>query len=237
MKDKYHILLGGIGDDSHSVGIQLLKIGLTEAGYEVSKLGIQNDIENFFVSQDDFQIVLISNKNGHSSLYLQDYYKLIFQHINNNPKQIWYIGGHLSVNESDETIIKRFLDMGFTKVFPRFISMNDIIQNLERDLIQKKINQSIRINIDDEFLIDTNVDSISDKKWIMEKIKNIRSSVLSSWKTGKDINWGIIRGLHNNKKLNLDYIQTNRGEFPLLQPMTGVANLKNQINKLVNLRL
>tara|TARA_Y100001970_G_scaffold168897_1_gene206535 strand:+ start:12539 stop:14464 length:1926 start_codon:yes stop_codon:yes gene_type:complete len=236
LKDKYHILLGGIGDDSHSVGIQLLKVGLDEAGYQVSKLGIQNNIEDFFVSQNDFQIIFISNKNGHSTLYLQDYYKSIHEHIKNNPKQIWYIGGHLSVNESDQTIIKRFLEIGFTKVFPRFISMDLIIQNLKKDIAEKSINPFFKINKSDDFLIDSNVDNISDKRWSMEKVCNLRSSVLGSWKTGNEVNWEIVPSLHKNKKLNLDYIQKHRGEFPLLQPRTGVANLKNQINKLVNLQ-
>ena len=236
MKNKFHILLGGIGDDAHSVGINLIALGLKEAGYIVNNLGIQNSISDFFRSDRDYQIVLISSKNGHSSLYMNEFGNDIFNHTSKNTKQLWYIGGHLSISEKDETIVRRYKDMGFTRVFPNFISMDNVLNYLKKDISLLEITPSIKKNIKQQFLIDTVIGNVSDAKWSLEKLNKLRPAVLNSWKTGNDINWNIITQLHSFRNKNLNHVQNGRKGIPLLQPRTGVANIEEQIKKLNDLQ-
>lgn len=235
MDKKYHILLGGIGDDSHSVGINLLKIGLTESGYLVNNIGIQNKISDFFVHQDNYQIILISSKNGHGGLYLNEFGKDIYKHTQKNKKQIWYIGGHLSIEEDINVVIKRFLGMGFNRVFSNFIKMKKILSILEKDLYLNKINPSSVIKKNRKQIIDSGTNKVSDTKWSFKKLSKVRPNVLRTWKTGLNINSNIIPHLHQNKYQNLNFIQSIKSNNPLIQPRTGVPNINNQINKLKNL--
>lgn len=233
---KYNVLLGGIGDDSHSVGINLINLGLSEMGFNVINIGIQNDVTDFFQPENQFQVILISSKNGHSELYLNDYGKEIYNHTKKNSKQIWYIGGHLSITENSETIISKYKSMGFTKVFPNFIPMMSIVENIKEDLYRKKIDPSELVNKQFAVTVDEGIENVSDEKWTIEKLNRIRPSVLCTWKTGLEIDWELVPKLHSFRNKNLDYVQSNRNNNPLLQPRTGVANINNQIIKLKNLQ-
>jgi len=231
-----NILLGGIGDDAHSVGITLLSLGLSEAGFEVDNIGIQNPINDFFKSEQDVQIIMISSKNGHSELYLNNYGKEIYEHTQSNKKQIWYIGGHLSICEKDDVIINKYKRMGFTRVFPNFITMENIIEYLKKDIYLKKITPGIVRTSQAEVIEYEGLERVSDSKWPIEKLIKIRPNVLRTWKTGLDIDWGIIKKVHSFPNKNLNFVQNNRGKTPLLQPRTGVASISKQIRKLIDLQ-
>src|SRR5688572_5864999 len=107
MAYKYKLLIGGIGDDAHSVGIRLLDLGFAEADFQVKNLGIRNDLNTFFQHAGKFDIMMISNKNGHAELYLQEFAsKLALFRLSNDTPKLWYLGGSLSVSESDFHIKK-----------------------------------------------------------------------------------------------------------------------------------
>ena len=70
----------------------------------------------------------------------------------------------------------------------------------------------------------------------LNKLNNLRPSVLRTWKTGAEINWEIVPHLHIYKNKNLNFAQNNKNGFPLIQPRTGVANINEQITKLQDLQ-
>jgi methylaspartate mutase epsilon subunit len=232
----YKVLLGGIGDDAHSVGINLIALGLKEAGYFVHNIGIQNSVDDFFVLEKDYHAVFISSKNGHSGLYLNEYAKKIIRHTAENEKQIWYIGGHLSITEKNNEVIRRYMKMGFDRVFPNFIPMKNIIEFLENDIKKNKLRPYEVEKGNDFKLKDLHVDEISDKKWDLKKLEEERIKVLSTWETGLNIDWSIVKKLHSFPNKNLNFVQVNKNNTPLLQPRTGVANLHEQIEKLKELQ-
>ena len=77
MARKHRLLIGGLGDDAHSVGIWLLALGFKEEGFLVRNLGIRNDVADFMRAAQDFDLIMISNNNGHAELYLQDFGQLL----------------------------------------------------------------------------------------------------------------------------------------------------------------
>ena len=233
MPRKYRMLIGGIGDDAHSVGIRFLALGFEEAGFYVRNLGIRNEIKVFFENAADFEIIMISNKNGHAELYLANFSKYLNQYnLTNDSDKLWYLGGSLSVSESDFHIKKKFLRMGFTNVYPKPISfqqtLNDVYRDINKYNIKKKefYPSSMAQN-----LPKLNYVNFIDSKWSIGRLLDDRRIVLQEWHTGKNLL------SVNNKwkpagKLSLDNLlwknKCLKGNT-LLQPRTGVANLEDQI--------
>ncbi|MEO1049772.1 MAG: methylaspartate mutase subunit E [Bacteroidota bacterium] len=237
MSYKYRLLIGGIGDDAHSVGIRLLELGFLESGYLVKNLGIRNDIKDFFDYAHDFDIIMISNKNGHAELYLQDFpvHLSSFQLKNDDPK-LWYLGGSLSVSESDFQIKKKFLRMGFTNVYPKPISFQQVLSEIETDIhrfeIPKKDTYSIEKKLTKPLAFDYN--NVIDRQWHKEELQEMRKDILQEWHTGKKL----LRGENGRvwkQESSLDQLlwsNKRRKGHALLQPRTGVADLTDQISLL-----
>ena len=138
--EKHSLLIGGIGDDAHSVGIGLLALGFREAGFFVKSLGIRNSLEQIFREAALFDVIMISNKNGHAELYLEHFYRLLSEFQGRHlAKKLWYLGGSLAVSESDFNVKKRFLGMGFDNVYPKPIAFTAILQDIRRDLERHSI--------------------------------------------------------------------------------------------------
>ena len=238
MAYQYKMLLGGIGDDAHSVGLRLLDLGFAEMNFSVKNLGIRNRLQDFFKYTDEYDIILISNKNGHAELYLEDFPYLLqeFKNTCDRPK-LWYLGGSLSVSESDFKIKKKFLHMGFTNVYPRPISFQQVYADIEQDIhihgIPKRHISGKENQADD--LPALNYDAITNRKWTWEELKAQRKEVLLEWGTGKDINHALFPTNGVNKQLTLDEMMwSNKTNYriPLFQPRTGVADIEDQISLL-----
>ena len=234
MQYKYRLLIGGIGDDAHSVGIRLLELGFIEAGFHVKSIGIRNSIDTFFEHAKNFDVVMISNKNGHAELYLQDFAaKLVAFKLTDDTPKTWYLGGSLSVSESDFHIKKKYIEMGFTNVYPRPISFADVLFDINRDvhrynLSKKEISAKLS-EVTGAPKIDCN---ILNRKLSREELQVQRQEVLREWPTGKDVT---DTGYKADKFKSLDYAlwqnKTNK-RSPLFQPRTGVADISQQISKL-----
>jgi len=67
------ILLGGLGGDSHSVGLTILRQALSTNGYKVCYLGTQNCLQEFFELASLCNVVMISSMDGHSRYYLRGF--------------------------------------------------------------------------------------------------------------------------------------------------------------------
>lgn len=243
MTETYRLLIGSIGDDSHSIGTSLLEIAFREAGFFVKNLGIMNQVEDFFANANGFDTILISCVNGHADLYLKDFpVKLKHYKQGNLTPQLWYLGGNLSVQESPETIVKKYRRMGFDFVTPESISCHTIIERLFRDFYRKSIKKK-KMNpstgTESKYLCISSADTANDEPMTDEVFHRTREEVLESWPTGKQVWHADIKKNHSWEWKNLHntilQTQTN-GSAPLIQPRTGVAYTSDEIEILKFLR-
>ena len=233
MPRKYRLLIGGIGDDAHSVGLRLLHLGFVEAGFYVVSLGIRNELADFFSKALAFDVIMISNKNGHAEFYLEDFSKLLGSlKLQDTSPKLWYLGGSLSVSETDFAIKKKFLQMGFTNVYPKPVAFQQILEDINADLsrfdIHKKDIPKAEIQLSKK--IDTTSVPVLDRQWSLDELKVVRSEILTEWPTGCDLLSGCFQ-YEKKKIVTLDSLlwQNKRyGKHPLLQPRTGVANIDDQ---------
>ena len=125
------ILLGGIGGDSHSVGLTILRQALIMHGYLVHYLGIQNCLEDFCREASSHDIVMISCMDGHAQYYLREFPKIIKRDRHHRP--LWYLGGNLTIGEAIG-YERCFMEMGFDRVFVKFVEISTVLTVLEIDL-------------------------------------------------------------------------------------------------------
>ncbi|PSU35708.1 hypothetical protein [Photobacterium lutimaris] len=122
------VLLAGIGKDSHSVGLYLLKLSLAERGFDVDFRGIQNTPEDFKSLSKDYQLVMLSTLDGHASLYLQSFT------ISEQDKQgaLWVIGGNLTIDAEPGDLANAFKTKGFDLVYPKYVDLTTFYLELEQ---------------------------------------------------------------------------------------------------------
>src|SRR5688572_3671851 len=127
------ILLGGIGGDSHSVGLTILRQSLSAHGYQVRYLGTQNTVSDFFRMAGMANLVMISSMDGHARYYLREFPSLRRELETNGT--LWYLGGNLGSNGGSE---RSYLEMGFDRVFLNFIELETVLNMLAQDLNDTK---------------------------------------------------------------------------------------------------
>src|SRR5689334_10603356 len=123
------ILLGGVGGDSHSVGLTILRQSLSAHGYQVRYLGTQNTLSDFFRMAGMANLVMISSMDGHARYYLREFPTLRREFETNGT--LWYLGGNLGSNNGSE---RDYLEMGFNRVFLNFIELETVLNLLAQDL-------------------------------------------------------------------------------------------------------
>lgn len=229
------ILLGGLGGDSHSVGLTILRQSLSAHGYQVRYLGTQNTLSEFFRSASMANLVMISSMDGHARYYLREFPSFKREFETNGT--LWYLGGNLGSNNGSE---RDYLEMGFHRVFVNFIELETVLNTLERDLngadpaamYPALWEQSLRAT---RSLSGTVSDTLLDK----ETFDSARREVLEHWKTGSRA-----RGLAGNAQFLLRQpsfpriqAQTRTGRNKMLvQPRSGVALIGEQIRLFKNFK-
>lgn len=236
MSKKYKLLIGGLGDDAHSVGINLLGLGFRQEGFAVRNLGIRNSIQDFLEIGGDFDLIMLSNNNGHAELYLQDFArKLNHYRLTARTNQLWYIGGHLSVSGSADEITKRFLHMGFTKVFPKPVSLEEILGEVHKDFSRFNVHKRDAGRGYDNGRLPNgrcNLDEVTDERWSLARLDAARRAVLTEWETGRDVNTdgtGYVRPTAERDLARILWRARQERRQPLVQPRTGVADLESQV--------
>ena len=236
-RDQYKLLIGGVGDDAHSIGIGLIDLGFREEGFFVKNIGIRNKIDSFFELADKYDIILISNKNGHAELYLSDFPRLLSQlKVTEAGPKLWYLGGSLSVSESDFAIKKMFLSMGFTNVYPKPIVFSEVLSDITADIHRYGIRK--RYVLSENSAINAKIpagayDLIKDRRWTQKELFDQRKEVLMEWPTGQDVLHNPTERLFKNATVGeLLKWRAGRRFSPLLQPRTGVADIEQQIELL-----
>ncbi|NLM03473.1 MAG: methylaspartate mutase subunit S [Clostridiales bacterium] len=129
------IVLGVIGADCHAVGNKVLDHAFTEAGFEVVNVGVLSSQEDFINAaiETNASAILISSLYGHGEI---DCRGLREKCEEAGLKDIiLYAGGNLVVGKQNwEDVEKRFLDMGFDRVYGPGTSPEEGIRDLKKDL-------------------------------------------------------------------------------------------------------
>jgi len=140
---KYTLILGVIGFDCHAVGNQILDKFFSEKGFHVINLGVMVSQEEFIDAaiETNAQAILVSSLYGQGELDCEGFKeKSIEMGLENI---ILYVGGNLVIgkNKFEETQ-KKFLNMGFDRVFNPDCDLDEVAQLLESDIKKKEKNES-----------------------------------------------------------------------------------------------
>lgn len=218
------ILLGGLGGDSHSVGLTILRHALFGQGFNVVYIGTQNDIETFADNALIADAVLVSCMDGHARHYLHRFPQLRAER--DLGTAAWYLGGNPVV----EDIIgaeRLFLEMGFAQVFLRFVDTSGVVQALQRDLAatEKRLarKETLPVLLSNQAI---DLTSPGDERLDAGDFERTRREVLQHWPTGRHAadlaeNAAFLRASPSWARAHAEVI-AERGA-PLLQPRSGVA--------------
>lgn len=113
------IVIGVIGADVHAVGNKIIEYVLTNAHYNVVNIGVLSSQEDFINAaiESNADMILVSSLYGHGEIDCRGLReKCVEAGIGDI---ILYVGGNIVVGKQDfDEVKKRFLDMGFNRVFP-----------------------------------------------------------------------------------------------------------------------
>jgi len=136
--DKKTIVLGVIGSDCHAVGNKILDHTLTEAGFNVVNIGVLSPQEDFINAaiETNADAILVSSLYGHGEI---DCRGLREKCEEAGLRDILiYVGGNIVVGKQNwEEVYRRFIDMGFDRVYLPGTSTDIAIKDLEEDLYQQ----------------------------------------------------------------------------------------------------
>lgn len=129
------IVLGVIGFDCHSVGNKILDAFFTERGFRVVNLGVM-------VSQDEFvsaaietgaEAILVSSLYGHGEIDCDGLRgRCVERGIGDTA--LW-AGGNLVVGKTPfDQVEKKFLAMGYDRVFPADVNLEETVHLLAEDI-------------------------------------------------------------------------------------------------------
>ena len=232
MKGKrgHTILLGGIGGDSHSVGLSILRQSLLMNQYKVHYLGTQNRLEDFIQVAGLANVVMISSMDGHSRYYLRDFPKLSRER--NFAQTLWYLGGNLHVGNGSGSE-RYFREQGFRQVFEKFVDIDTVLQALERDLNDVTPMPDCASIIGELEASRIYLPApVSDDALAPDVFERSRREVLESWKTGyraKDLHANA-EFLDRQPSFAAAQALVNAGRAPsLIQPRAGVPFLNKQL--------
>ncbi len=129
------IVIGVIGADVHAVGNRIIEYVLTNEGFNVVNIGVLSSQEDFINAaiETNAQMILVSSLYGHGEIDcrgLRD--KCIEAGLNDI---LLYVGGNIVVGKQNfMDVEKRFLDMGFNRVFPPGTSIDKVVPLIKKDL-------------------------------------------------------------------------------------------------------
>lgn len=131
-RDKNTIVTGVIGSDVHAVGNKILTYKLEEAGFKVVNLGVMVNQEEYIDAaiETNAGAILVSSLYGHGEIDCRGLREKCDEAgLTGIPL---LVGGNLVVGKQDfEDVEKRFLEMGFTKVYPPGTDIEESILDLK----------------------------------------------------------------------------------------------------------
>lgn len=134
--DVITIVTGVIGSDVHAVGNKILTYKLEEAGFKVINLGVMVNQEEYIDAaiETNADAIMVSSLYGHGEIDCKGLREKCDEAGLNNIPLI--AGGNLVVGKQNfDEVEKRFLKMGFTKVYPPGSDIEESIEYL-KDLLR-----------------------------------------------------------------------------------------------------
>ena len=133
--EKLTLVMGVIGADVHAVGNKILEYAFSQAGINVINLGVMVSQEEYIAAavETNADLIAVSSLYGHGEI---DCRGLREKCDEAGLKKIpLYVGGNLVVGKSDfREVKKRFLEMGFSRVYPPGATPEQCIQDIKKDL-------------------------------------------------------------------------------------------------------
>lgn len=132
---KKKLVIGVIGADVHAVGNKILYHAFTEAGFEVTNLGVMVSQEEYINAavEIDADAIIVSSLYGHGELDCQGFREKCDE--SGLDGILLYVGGNIVVGKQPfEDVEKRFKAMGFDRVFGPGTSVETAIDALKKDL-------------------------------------------------------------------------------------------------------
>ncbi|MDU2065841.1 MAG: methylaspartate mutase subunit S [Sporomusaceae bacterium] len=133
--EKTKIVLGVIGADCHAVGNKILDYAITAAGYEVINLGVLVRQEEFVNAaiETDAKAILVASLYGHGEIDCRGLRERCEEAGLDDI--LIYVGGNLVVGKTEFSgVEKKFLEMGYNRVYKPGTLPEDVIRDLKADL-------------------------------------------------------------------------------------------------------
>ncbi|HSR02984.1 MAG TPA: methylaspartate mutase subunit S [Proteiniclasticum sp.] len=129
------IILGVIGADCHAVGNKILDYSLTQAGYDVVNIGVLSPQEDFINAaiETNAKVIMVSSLYGHGEIDCRGMREKCDEAGLEGIKL--YVGGNIVVGKQDfSEVKKRFIQMGFDRVYPPGTTVETALNDLGEDL-------------------------------------------------------------------------------------------------------
>jgi methylaspartate mutase epsilon subunit len=227
---RHSILLGGVGGDSHVIGLTILHQALSASGYDVTFLGAQNRLSEIFRLSHVFDVVMISSMDGHVRQYVREFPALVRTPQVNRP--LWYLGGNLTIGDALGHE-RDFHEMGFDRVFVKFTDLRHVLEILAADLSRRKsVGHMGLLAAPSEKMIPHGHTGLSDDRLEPDAFHSARREVLEQWRTGaaaRDLDRNA-RFLAQQPTFAHAQQRVNEGSAPILiQPRAGVPLATEQV--------
>ncbi len=137
------LVTGVIGSDAHIVGNRILGRALEQAGFLVVALGALTPASEFVDAaiESNADAILVSSLYGQGELDCRGFRDLCTEAGLGDI--LLYVGGYLVVGEQPwESVERRFLDMGFDRVFPPGTRPDDVVGPLADDIARRRAGDS-----------------------------------------------------------------------------------------------
>jgi len=137
--EKKSLVLGVIGADVHAVGNKILYHAFTEAGFDVTNLGVMVSQEEFIAAavETDADAIIVSSLYGHGELDCRGMREKCDE--SGLDGILLYVGGNIVVGKQPfEDVEKRFKAMGFDRVYGPGTTPETAIEALREDLSNDK---------------------------------------------------------------------------------------------------
>ena len=132
---KVTLVMGVIGADVHAVGNKILEYAFSQAGINVINLGVMVAQEEYIAAaiETNADIIVVSSLYGHGEIDCRGLREKCDEAgLKNIPL---YVGGNLVVGKTNfDEVKKRFLDMGFSRVYPPGATPELCIEDIQKDL-------------------------------------------------------------------------------------------------------
>lgn len=138
--EKINVVIGVIGADVHAVGNRIIDYAFSQAGFNVINLGVMVSQKEFMDAaiETNAKAIIVSSLYGHGELDCRGMGDMLKEA--GLEDVLLYIGGNLVVGKSDfSEVEKLFKSMGFNRVYPPGADINQGIEDLKNDLIEKGI--------------------------------------------------------------------------------------------------